>query len=145
MLKLVGLTLRTLMYWDRSYKGFSDFGLVPFDDAPVVTDSTVVLGRPPCFGANAIPCHLGPCLPKPLTLNPTPLWHSLASRCRTQVFVGLPCNIPSPENPTGIPWHLGARPSASHEPSASISETAVLHPLCEDGKYLGDCSLAPIV
>jgi hypothetical protein len=52
----------TLMHGDRSYKGFSDFGLVAFDDAPVVTDSTLVLERPQCLSRenpSGIPCHLG--------------------------------------------------------------------------------------
>jgi hypothetical protein len=57
-----GLNAATLIHGDRSYKGFSDFGLVAFDDAPVVTDSTLVLERPQCLSRenpSGIPCHLG--------------------------------------------------------------------------------------
>jgi hypothetical protein len=46
----------------RPYKGFSDFGLVPFDDSPVVTDSATALIGPQCLSdtnPSGVPCHLG--------------------------------------------------------------------------------------
>ena len=62
-LVLIG-TSRVTTRRNRAYKGFSDFGLVPFDDAPVVTDSVTALIGPQCqskANPSGVPCHLGSC------------------------------------------------------------------------------------
>ena len=50
----------------RPYRGFSDFGLVPFADAPLVTDSSISLQSDDCLNQNPDgkhPCELGPLKP----------------------------------------------------------------------------------
>ena len=39
----------------RPYRGFSDFGLVPFADAPLVTDSSISLQSDDCLNQNPEP------------------------------------------------------------------------------------------
>jgi len=50
----------------RPYQGFSDFGILPFDDAPLLTDVNTGLENPQCQSEenpSGFPCHLGPLKP----------------------------------------------------------------------------------